>query len=199
MPGSDGSDDERGSKFSAYADYDSVSRSIAEAVDRANEAYSYVAARKAQGKSVSNDVAVQFRQRMKDVAIRLLPELHANKATNQKLKTILKRWEEDGTAGDVVPEPAEASAIADGGDDLDEDTQELLEARARNNTADWPPYLRGIEDVPLRSNGGLPPWVEQFAKDIRTAAWEIGHLQAGDVEGTGSGDPTEDQANQMFN
>lgn len=160
----------RESKFSAYSNYRSVTGSIAGAIDEAGDAYAYASARKAEGKSLRSDDAVRLRQYMKKAALMLLPELRANAEADDVYDDILARWEEDGTSGGVA---------ADGGDE-------------------WPPYLRGIEQVQLRGPQPLPPWLEQFVRDIRRAGWEIGHLQAGEKKESHKGDHIEDQVDKML-
>ncbi|WP_435125405.1 hypothetical protein [Halobaculum sp. D14] len=163
-------DNGRADQFNAYSNYRSVTGSIASAIDDAAKAYAYAAARKAEGKSLRSDDAIQLRKSCKQAALMLLPELRANANADDIYQTILARWEENGTAGDT---PA----------DSDED---------------WPPYLRGIDSVQLRGPGPMPPWMEQFVRDIRQAGWEIGHLQAGETTQTASNDPANDEANAML-
>jgi len=162
--------DGRESKFSAYSNYRNVTEKVVSAVEEAGDAYAYAAARKAEGKSLRSDDAIRLRRYLKRAAMMLLPELRANAKADPVYDDILQRWEEDGAAGDVAP---------DGGDE-------------------WPPFLRGIEQTPLRGAQPMQPWIEQFMRDIRRAAWEIGHLQAGQTTQTESLDPAEDQANAML-
>jgi len=162
--------DGRESKFSAYSNYRNVTGSVASAIDEAGDAYAFAAARKAENKSLRSDDAVRLRRYLKKAAMMLLPELRANADAEDVYDEILKRWDEDGTAGGVAP---------DGGDE-------------------WPPFLRGIEEVQLRGPQPMPTWVEQFVRDIRRAGWEIGHLQAGEKTESHSGDHIEDQVDKML-
>ena len=160
----------RESEFSAYSNYRNVTGAVASAIDQAGDAYAYAAARKAEGKGLRSDDAVRLRRYTKKAAMMLLPELRANAEAGDVYQQILDRWEADGTAGDVV---------ADGGEE-------------------WPPYLRGIEVVELRGPQPLPPWLDQFVRDIRRAGWKIGHLQAGETKESHKGDHMQDQVDKML-
>lgn len=162
--------DGRESKFSAYSNYRNVTGAVASAIDEAGDAYAFAAARKAENKSLQSRDAIRLRRYIKKAAMMLLPELRANADADEVYEKILQRWEEDGAAGEVAP---------DGGDE-------------------WPPFLRGIEEVNLRGPQQMPPWVEQFVRDIRRAGWEIGHLQAGEKTESHSGDHIEDQVDKML-
>lgn len=83
-------------EFEGYTDYRSVSLQVASSIDSAVESYAGLEAAHIEGK-VRPKQAIGARRNITAAAMKLLPELRANKNTNTTCKDILKRWETDGT------------------------------------------------------------------------------------------------------
>lgn len=61
---------------------------------------------------------------------------------------------------------------------------------------DTDPYLEELRQTDFKRR--LPDWFDQFAKDIRTAGWELGYLQAGRTISESNLEPAEEEARSMF-
>lgn len=57
-------------------------------------------------------------------------------------------------------------------------------------------YLDKLDSVQLQTQ--CPDWLYQMIKDIRTAGWELGYLQAGRKNRERTDDSPEAEANEMF-
>jgi len=58
-------------------------------------------------------------------------------------------------------------------------------------------YISKFHELRLQDNG-MPGWVYTFIVDIRTAAWELGYLQAGRTVKEEDLEPADKQAQDMF-
>jgi len=57
-------------------------------------------------------------------------------------------------------------------------------------------YLAKLDAVQLQNR--CPEWLNQMVKDIRTAGWKLGYLQAGRQTRERTDDSPEAQASEMF-
>lgn len=57
-------------------------------------------------------------------------------------------------------------------------------------------FVKRFDEISLREE--RPGWLYDFARDIRTAGWRLGYLQAGRTEREGPDDPIEEEAEEMF-
>jgi hypothetical protein len=75
-------------------------------------------------------------------------------------------------------------------------TYDEILTRWQDGPGDDDPYLEAIRTTDLKNQ--RPDWFDQFAKDIRTAGWELGYLQAGRTISESNLEPAEEEARSMF-
>jgi hypothetical protein len=83
----------RTTRFEAYPDYSSVSRSVAKSVDDAIDAYSKMQSRHAEGARVTADQAAEGSAHILSAALTLLPELEDDRESVEEYDKILNRWQ----------------------------------------------------------------------------------------------------------
>lgn len=74
--------------------------------------------------------------------------------------------------------------------------EEILERWQDGENGDEDGYLDKLDSVRLQTE--CPDWLYQMVKDIRTAGWELGYLQAGRQTRERTDDSPEAEASEMF-
>lgn len=100
------SGDERGHKWEGYSDFQTVSRRNGRSIDDALDAYAHVQRIHQEGGKVRNREAAEAGARILSAALRLVPELQANREQKEKYDEILSRWL-DGQYPDEFDGPSE--------------------------------------------------------------------------------------------
>lgn len=72
----------------------------------------------------------------------------------------------------------------------------ILDRWKREDDDDEDGYLDRLDTVQLQTR--CPDWLYQMVKDIRTAGWELGYLQAGRKNRERTDDSPEAEASEMF-
>lgn len=79
--------------WEGYSDYRTVSQAIARSIDEALEAYAGLDSLHAESARVQPEQAAQARASILSAALRLVPELEADKDTNDEYEKILNDWQ----------------------------------------------------------------------------------------------------------
>lgn len=106
--------------WSAYSDYQKVTRQAAQEVHLATRAYAWLTAQHREGARLRAEKTANESAYIQSAAMRMLPELRANQETNDIIEGIYTRWTEDGEYG------------LEGG-----------------KGDPWPPYLNAFEEAQL--------------------------------------------------
>lgn len=88
-------DGDRSTRYEGYSDYSAVSRSVADAVDRAVESYAMIHSRHSEGARVTPKMAAEAGHHILGAAVKLLPELEDDRETVDTYDEILTRWQGD--------------------------------------------------------------------------------------------------------
>jgi len=86
------SDYDTGSRYEGFSDYNKVSRSVAESIDDAVDAYALIQSRHTEDKPVKPDLAAEGAGRILGAAIRLLPELEQDSDDVEEYGELLGDW-----------------------------------------------------------------------------------------------------------
>lgn len=170
MATSEHAPEDANTRFEGYSDYQQVSKSIAQSVDNAMEAYAW--AQSVDVESVGgDDVNVSLAQARADIlsaALKLYPEMQVeHHKGNHEYDEFLHRWGWD---------PADSELDVDG-------EPEVLFLPEFNELSLW---------------GGVPDWMLDFVMDIRTVGIKLGYLRAGRRERLPDDDPVQAEAEHML-
>jgi len=83
---------DNGSRYEGFSDYNKVSRSVADSVDDAVDAYALIQSRHCEQKPVNPELAAEGSGRILGAAIRLLPELEQDKGDVEEYEELLDDW-----------------------------------------------------------------------------------------------------------
>jgi len=86
---------DNGSRYEGFSDYNKVSRSVAESIDDAVDAYALIQSSHAEDERVKADLAAEGAGRILGAAIRLLPELEQDKDDVEEYGELLDDWTGD--------------------------------------------------------------------------------------------------------
>lgn len=86
------SDETGATRWEGYSDYQRVSINIAEAVDRALDNYAHLDGKHAEGARVDPELAAEARASILSAALRLVPELRADRQTVEEYDRMLGDW-----------------------------------------------------------------------------------------------------------
>jgi len=78
----------------------------------------------------------------------------------------------------------------------DDEYADILERWTTDEDSGEPGYLDKIAEIQLQHS--CPDWLYQLTKDIRTAGWKLGYLQAGKQTRERTDDSPEADAQEMF-
>lgn len=162
--------------WEGYSDYQTVSNSIARSIDEALEGYTTLESLHVESARIQATQAARARSKIKLAALKMVPELRDDAPTNKQYQRILARWH--------------------GGFDYDDENGETHHVNPPDDLEIADGYLDGLNNVQLSAT--CPPWLEQFAIDIRTAGWELGYLKAGRTHTENNLEPAEEDARAMF-
>lgn len=90
-----GVDPDRDTRFEGFSDFKFVSRRMAEAIDDATDATELVGSLYAEGAQLNPREVAIARSKILAAAMRLRPEMIANKNSNERYEAILDDWEGD--------------------------------------------------------------------------------------------------------
>jgi hypothetical protein len=85
----------RETRYEGFADYTSVSRSVAQDIENAVDAYAMIQSRHSEGARVTADQAAEAAGHILGAALKLLPELEADRETVEEYDAMLGRWQGD--------------------------------------------------------------------------------------------------------
>jgi hypothetical protein len=86
---------DNGSRYEGFSDYNKVSRSVAESIDDAVDAYALIQSSHAEDERVKPDLAAEGAGRILGAAIRLLPELEQDQDDVKEYGELLDDWKGD--------------------------------------------------------------------------------------------------------
>jgi hypothetical protein len=158
-------------RWSGFADYEDVAKTLHDDVHKAIKAYSHINSKRASGVGVTPQTAVRTRSAILGITKRLFYEVKRNRR-HQPFDDIFERWA--GVPADEVDELGAAFAYADEGD---------AGFIARLEAAD---FTREV-----------PGFLGQLVDDIVTAAWELGYIRAG-VEKPADPEDDDEQVRAMI-
>ena len=143
--------------------------------------------------SVSNRVTASIDNAVDAYA--MIDSLHAENARISQREAAMARRHMLSAAIKLLPEIKENSngSEEDEGQDI---FSQIYERWVETGTEEFGPFLEELKKVQFQKEA--PPWLSQFAQDIRRAGWEIGYLQAGRTVKDENLDPADEQAQEMF-
>ena len=89
-----------GTVWEGYSHYKSVSKSVAQTIDNAIDAYALLDSLHTEHAQITPDTAAEARSYILGAVLKLKPELERDREEKDVYGEILDRWEDDATGGD---------------------------------------------------------------------------------------------------